>query len=54
MCRVNLVYVVGMVVVIANWRELLFGITPFARAVLLLPLLSMVLAGLTLILAVIA
>jgi CubicO group peptidase (beta-lactamase class C family) len=54
MCVVNLLFLAGMVVVIANGRELLFGITPLARAVLLLPLLSTVLTGLTLFLAVIA
>jgi len=37
----------GMVVVIAHGRELLFGVTPFARALLLLPLLSAGLTGLT-------
>ena len=54
MCVVNLLFLAGMVLVIAKWRELLFGTTPFAWAVLLLPLLSAVLTGLTLILAVIA
>jgi hypothetical protein len=44
MCGVNLLFVSGMLVVIANARELLFGVTPLARAVLVLPLLS---AGLT-------
>jgi len=37
----------GMVVVIAHGRELLFGVTSFARAVLLPPLLSAGLTGLT-------
>ena len=53
MCMVNLVFLVGMTGVIANGRELLFGITPFAKGVLLLPLLSAGLTGLTLMLAVI-
>ncbi|MEA3275141.1 MAG: serine hydrolase domain-containing protein [Pseudomonadota bacterium] len=54
MCVVNLLFLAGIVVVIAKGRELLFGITPLARAVLLLPLLSAVLTGLTLVLAAIA
>ncbi len=54
LCVVNLLFLAGMVVVVANWRELLFGITQLARPVLLLPLLSAVLTGITLFLAVIA
>jgi hypothetical protein len=47
MCAVNLLFVSGMVVVIEQGRELLFGVTPLARGVLLLPLLSAGLAALT-------
>jgi len=54
LCMVNLLFLAGMVVVVADGRELLFGITPLARAVLLLPLLSAVLTGITLFLAVLA
>jgi hypothetical protein len=43
-----------MAVVIARGRELLYGVTPFARAVLVLPLLSAGLMAVTLILAAIA
>ncbi|MEN8175899.1 MAG: serine hydrolase domain-containing protein [Pseudomonadota bacterium] len=52
LCGVNLFFLVGMSVVIANGRELLFGITPLARAVLFLPLVSTVLTGLALFCAV--
>ena len=54
LCAVNLLFLAGMVVVVANGRELFFGITPLARAVLLLPLLSAMLTGITLFLAVLA
>jgi len=54
LCVVNLLFLAGMVVVVANGRELFFGITPLARAVLLLPLLSAMLTGITLFLAVLA
>jgi CubicO group peptidase (beta-lactamase class C family) len=47
MCAVNLLFLAGIVVVIAHGRELLFGVTPLARGVLLLPLLSAGLAALT-------
>ena len=53
-CVVNLLFLTGTGVVVANGRELLFGVTPLARAVLLLPLLSAVLTGITLFLAVLA
>jgi CubicO group peptidase (beta-lactamase class C family) len=54
MCLANLLFLAGMLAVIARGRELLFGITPFARAVLVLPVLSAVLTVPTLILALIA
>jgi CubicO group peptidase (beta-lactamase class C family) len=54
MCTLNLVFLAGMVVVIARGGELLFGMTPFARGVLLLPLVSVVLTSLTLIFAALA
>jgi len=53
-CLLNLLFVAGMLMVIARGRELLFGITPFARAVLVLPLLSAGLTGVTLVFAVVA
>jgi CubicO group peptidase (beta-lactamase class C family) len=53
MCLANLLVLAGMLAVIARGRELLFGITPFARAVLVLPLLSTVLTVSTLVLALI-
>lgn len=53
-CLANLLFLAGMLAVIARGRELLFGITPFARAVLVLPLLSAVLTVSTLVLALIA
>jgi CubicO group peptidase (beta-lactamase class C family) len=54
MCLANLLFLAGMLAVIARGRELLFGITPFARAVLVLPVLAAVLTVSTLILALIA
>ena len=54
MCGVNLLFLLGMLVVIANARELLFGMTPLARAVLLLPPLSSGLTALTSAMAIIA
>jgi hypothetical protein len=54
MCLANLLFLAGMLMVIARGRELLFGITPFARAVLVLPILSAVLTVSTLVLALIA
>jgi CubicO group peptidase (beta-lactamase class C family) len=54
MCLANLLFLAGMLAVIARGRELLFGITPFARAVLVLPVLSAVLTVSTLVLALIA
>ena len=54
MCVVNLLLLAGLSVVIAQGRELLFGITPLARAVLALPLLSLVLTALALFYAVLA
>ena len=54
MCLVNLLFLAGMLIVIARGRELLFGITPFVQALLVLPLLSAGLTGVTLVLAVIA
>ena len=40
MCLANLLFLAGMLMVIARGRELLFGITTFARAVLVLPAVS--------------
>jgi len=54
MCVVNLLFLAGMLVVVASGSELLFGVTPFARAALVLPLLSVALTGLTLVVAVIS
>jgi hypothetical protein len=54
LCVVNLLFLAGMVVVLARGQELLYGVTPFARAVLVLPLISVALTGLTLVLALIA
>jgi hypothetical protein len=54
MCVVNLLFLAGMLGVIVRGRELLYGITPFARAVLVLPLLSVALTGLTLVFAAVA
>jgi hypothetical protein len=54
MCVVSLLFLAGMLAVIARGRELLFGITPLARAVLVLPVLSAVLTASTLVLALIA
>jgi CubicO group peptidase (beta-lactamase class C family) len=53
MCLVNLLFLAGMLMVIARGRELLFGITPFARAVLVLPVVSAMLTIPTLVLALI-
>jgi hypothetical protein len=54
LCGVNLLFLAGMLVVIAHGRELLYGVTPFARAVLVPPVISAGLTVLTLVLAVIA
>jgi hypothetical protein len=54
MCLANLLFLAGMLAVIVRGRELLFGITLFARAVLALPAVSAVLTVSTLILALIA
>jgi hypothetical protein len=54
MCLVNLLFLAAMLVVITRGRELLYGITRFAQHVLVLPLLSAGLTGVTLIFAVIA
>jgi hypothetical protein len=54
LCVVNLLFLAGMVLVLARGQELLYGVTPFARAVLVLPLISAGLTGLTLVLALIA
>jgi hypothetical protein len=54
LCFVNLLFLTGMLVVIARGHELLFGITPLARAVLVLPLVSAGLTALALVLGVIA
>ena len=51
MCVVNLLFLLGMIGVIANGRELLFGLTPLARTVLFLPPLSAALTILSLVLA---
>ena len=40
MCLAKLLFLAGMLMVIARGRELLFGITTFARAVLVLPAVS--------------
>ena len=53
MCLANLLFLAGMLAMIARGRELLFGMTPFARAVLVLPLLSTVSTVSTLVLALI-
>jgi len=54
LCVVNLLFLAGMVMVLARGQELLYGVTPFARAVLVLSLISAGLTGLTLFLALIA
>ena len=43
LCVTNLVFMAGMYLVLGHAQQLLFGITPFARAVLLLPVVSAVL-----------
>jgi hypothetical protein len=54
LCATNLAFLAGMVAVVARGRELLFGPTPLARSLLLLPPLSAVLTALTLGLAALA
>jgi hypothetical protein len=54
LCVANLLFLAGMVRVLARGQELLYGVTPFARAALVLPLISAGLTGVTLFLALIA